>query len=282
MALPGRHSPIANGTVTSATSASKSTRVPSPIKSSTATHVPTTAHYTNTTITSARGSSTATAGESGSVSTITSTITLTTFEPCSTPVTTRDGTTYYSTWLTTSVYETTTCYTTTYNPRTATHTAAATNAHVTAHPGVSVPSNCPSPETVTKTETVTVGGNGDGSLPTVHPGKPCARCETITYTNTYGHTKTIVIPVEPTGNSGHLTESTGGDNDHSSTKSTTKTLSTAKPTFTHTRHGNGTHTSHTKWTSSPVPTRSVHPSIHSSIQSSATPLSRRAMWRPIY
>ncbi|KAF9895156.1 hypothetical protein FE257_000058 [Aspergillus nanangensis] len=151
-----------------------------------------------------------------SVSTITETVTNTAFEPCSTAIGTNDGTTYYSTWLTTSVWETTTCYTTTVP--TATSVAATTTSipietsviTVTSLPTetsvstttAGIPGglspNCPAQATVTATVTVTVGGNGEDSgsstVPTQAPGEHCARCETITYTNTQGHTTTIVVP----------------------------------------------------------------------------------------
>ena len=45
-----------------------------------------------------------------SVTTITETISRTIFVPCSTPVVSEKGHTYYSTWLTTSIWTTTTCY----------------------------------------------------------------------------------------------------------------------------------------------------------------------------
>ncbi|KAF7113794.1 hypothetical protein CNMCM5793_004849 [Aspergillus hiratsukae] len=137
---------------------------------------------------------------SGSVSTITEIVTKTTFKPCSTRIHTQSGTTYYSTWLTTSTYETTSCYTT--------HVPPATRP-LTTTVNVGAANSCPPPSTVTVTVAVSGGRSGNTATHTQAPAPnggsgsgpgPCKHCETITYTNPYGYTTTIVIPPisEPT------------------------------------------------------------------------------------
>ncbi|KAL4891848.1 hypothetical protein BDV59DRAFT_181080 [Aspergillus ambiguus] len=202
-----------------------------PSTNSTSIHHPTTTE-------SSRGSN-----GGGQISTVTDTITSTTFIPCSTPIGTQGGTTFFSTWLTTSVWETTTCFTTTVP--TSNPTPVVTEQPVLPT-GSGVPgggANCIIPPPVTSTVTVTVGSGGNGNGPTVtqKPGSgggsgPCERCETVTFTNTQGHITTIVIPpftVEP--------ESTTTPTGPATSANTTVPTTTSKRPI-----GTGTFPSHTR------------------------------------
>ncbi|KAB8229046.1 extracellular proline-rich protein [Aspergillus alliaceus] len=182
-------------------------------------------------------------------STITDTITKTTFKPCSTPVHTERGTTYYSTWVTASTYETTTCYTTTavLTPTSTPHVETTTTIVGPAPTGADGSETCPPASTVTVY--VPVGNGGSDITPTDAPGGQsghhCERCETITYTNTQGFTTTIVIPPisEPTG--------TGPD------KATKTDVPSSTATETNQPTGTGSHPTHTKPTGTgngPTPT----------------------------
>lgn len=132
-----------------------------------------------------------------SMSTVTQTITSTTFNPCSSPIGTQGGITYYSTWLTASIWEITTCYTTTGSAPIVTE--GPTSPIRTKAAGAV--ETCPVQSTVTTTLTVTTGNKDNGEQsPGAVEARPvdggsgqCERCETITHTNTYGHTTTIVI-----------------------------------------------------------------------------------------
>ncbi|KAE8356084.1 hypothetical protein BDV28DRAFT_145583 [Aspergillus coremiiformis] len=179
-------------------------------------------------------------GKPGSTitTTITDTITKTTFKPCSTPVHTEGGTTYYSSWVTASTYETTTCYTTTQvlaSPPTEAPTVPAqtttTNAGAApTHAGGS--DTCPEASTVTVYVTV-----GSGTAPTNAPGGPCNHCETITYTNTQGHTTTIVIPPVSQTTGGTSTETSKPTGTGSQPTKPTGTGNAPAPTETKVWHG---------------------------------------------
>lgn len=140
----------------------------------------------------------------GGETTITETITKTTFVPCSTPVNTYRGTTYYSTWLTTSLYTTTTHYTTSVP-------AAASTTPAPGGAGIGPGGVCPPAPTVTVTVTPESSGNGNGER--------CEKCQTITYINIYGVTTTIVVP--PPTTSPH------DDHSHRTTTTTTHTPATS-------------------------------------------------------
>lgn len=147
------------------------------------------------------------------VTTITDTITKTRFVPCSTPVATEDGHTYYSTWLTTSIWETTTCYpvTQTIIPPTppSYHCTKAGDC-----PEIPGQSGCPPAATVTVTirecgphctnaPPNSVPTDTPKSGPSEHPGNVipgnCPDCRTLTFTDIYGGKKTIVVPQESSG-----------------------------------------------------------------------------------
>jgi hypothetical protein len=129
---------------------------------------------------------------------------VTTFVPCSTAVLTQGGSTFYSTWLTTSTYTTTTCITTTI-PQ-ITQPPAVTSASPNGYPngynsypngspnggspnGPAAPGgSCPPASTVT----VTVYG-APGAGPGGYSG-PCTLCQTVTFVNVIGQTTSIVVP----------------------------------------------------------------------------------------
>ncbi|RLL93539.1 hypothetical protein CFD26_100767 [Aspergillus turcosus] len=173
---------------------------------------------------------------SGSVSTITETITKTTFKPCSTPIHTQSGTTYYSTWLTASTYETTTCYTTHVPTR-------IPSPPPTTFVNLGLANSCPPPSTVTVTVTVSSGGNTATESQTPAPAPNGGSesgpepCETITYADTYGYTRTVVIPpiYEPT---------------NTATTHSTRVGTTTKPTLP-VGTGTGTAPSHSHTRGSP-------------------------------
>lgn len=194
----------------------------------------------------------------GLVTTVTDTITSTTFKPCSTPIGTHGGTTYYSTWLTASVWETTTCYPTTVP------TSIPTSV-VTGLPGGA--GNCVIQPTVTATVTVTVGNgnNGNGATVTQKPGigggsGPCERCETITYTNTEGRTTTIVIPPFTDGSDSTATQTVPETSAQTSFPTTTTKGPIGTGTYpTHTRgHASGYQPSGTQSTHVPKESKAWH------------------------
>jgi hypothetical protein len=133
---------------------------------------------------------------------------VTTFVPCSTAILSQGGTTFYSTWLTTSTYTTTTCITTTIpqitQPPTVTPTSAngypngynsypnGYNSYPNGSPNGGSPNgpaaSCPPASTVT----VTVYG-APGTGPGSYSG-PCSLCQTVTFVNVIGQTTSIVVP----------------------------------------------------------------------------------------
>ncbi|KAL1989024.1 hypothetical protein VTN96DRAFT_5787 [Rasamsonia emersonii] len=154
----------------------------------------------------------------GETTTIIETITKTSFVPCSTPVTTHRGTTYYSTWLTTSLYTTTTHYTTSVPAASATPTPASGGA------GIGPGGVCPPAPTVTVTVTPGVGD-----------GEHCEKCQTITYVNIYGVTTTIIVPPPPPPPTTSPYDGHGHGHSH-----TTTTKTTTPATSTHSSRPSGT------------------------------------------
>ncbi|KAE8152060.1 hypothetical protein BDV25DRAFT_138223 [Aspergillus avenaceus] len=208
---------------------------PRGVNSTTPSHTPTHSHPVLSTGGNGGDSHTVTApGGSGTVtSTITDTITKTTFKPCSTPVHTQDGTTYYSSWVTASTYETTTCYTTT---AVLTNPPAVPTTMAKPHTTGAGTETCPPPSTVTVY--VAVGDENGKSGSGI--GHNCKHCETITYTNTHGHSTTIVIPpIKPTASE---TEKTTVEETSTPTNKPTGTGSHTKPAGT----GNGPAPTETK------------------------------------